>query len=510
MGKDVLVWFKRDLRLQDNPVLSDAVALGGRILPLFVVEPTGWAQPDATARQWRFAAECLGGLRADLARLGAPLIVRTGPAPEVLAGLLAATGIPVVLSQEETGNDWSYARDRAVAAQLAALGVEWREFPQPGVVRRLKGRDGWAARRDRVIRAEQVPPPVGLRGFDLDPGPIPDARDLGLPFDPCPGRQKGGRAAAEGLLASFLETRGQTYRSAMSSPSDGATACSRLSPHLAWGTISPREAAQAATIRKQKAKGTRDGWAGAMQSFEARLAWRDHFIQKLEDEPALEYRCLHSAYQGLRGDDAARRAAWERGETGIPFVDACMRSLNATGWINFRMRAMLVSFASYHLWLDWRATGPHLARQFTDYEPGIHWSQMQMQSGTTGMNTVRIYNPVKQGLDRDPTGAFIRHWCPELRDLPEAHLQTPWTWEGAGRLLGKRYPAPLVDLTQAGRAAREKVWAVRGGDAFRAEAARIVQKHASRKDGGAGRHFVNDRAPRRRKPVPDAQLRLDL
>lgn len=509
METDVLVWFKRDLRVQDNPVLAEAAARGGRVLPLFIVEPDGWAQPDASARQWRFVAESLVALRADLAALGAPLIVRVGPAVDVLAGIVAATGIRTVISHEETGNGWSYARDRAVAARLRALGVVWHEVPQTGVVRRLKGRDGWAARRERVIRAAQLPAPPGLRGFDLDPGAIPDARDLGLPFDPCPGRQKGGRPEAEAMLASFLDSRGQTYRRAMSSPLEGALACSRLSPHLAWGTLSPREAAQAATIRKRQAQGTREGWSGAMTSFEARLAWRDHFMQKLEDEPALEHRCLHSAYEGLRADDATRRAAWEAGETGFPFVDACMRSLNATGWLNFRMRAMLVSFASYHLWLDWRATGPHLARMFTDYEPGIHWSQMQMQSGTTGMNTVRMYNPVKQGLDQDPTGAFTRQWCPELRDLPDAHLHTPWTWDGAGRFLGRRYPVPVIDLVQAGRVARERVWAVRSGADFRAEASRIVEKHASRKDGGAGRHFVNDRARRGRK-ASDAQLQLDL
>jgi len=513
MGTDVLVWFKRDLRVQDNLVLAEAASRGGRVLPLFIVEPDGWAQPDASARQWRFVAESLAGLRADLGRLGAPLIVRRGPAIETLATLCAETGIRDIVSLEETGNGWSYARDRAVAAWARASGIAWHEVPQPGVVRRLVSRDGWAARRDRAMRAAPVATPQALSGFSLEPGPIPDARDLDLSFDPCPGRQKGGRPEAEALIASFLQTRGETYRRAMSTPLEGADACSRLSPHLAWGTLSFREAAQAAAGRKREAKGARDGWAGAMQSFEARLAWRDHFVQKLEDEPALEHRCLHSAYEDLRPrtPDAARLQAWERGETGLPFVDACMRSLNATGWLTFRMRAMLVSVASYHLWLDWRATGPHLARMFTDYEPGIHWPQMQMQSGTTGMNTLRIYNPVKQGLDQDPTGAFTRAWCPELREVPDGYLQTPWTWEGAPRLLGKRYPAPIVDVASAARAARAAVWGVRQGEAFRAEAERIVGKHASRKDGGAGRHFVNDRAPRRGKPAaPSAQLRLDL
>jgi deoxyribodipyrimidine photo-lyase len=222
-------------------------------------------------------------------------------------------------------------------------------------------------------------------------------------------------------------------------------------------------------------------------------------MQKLEDEPGIEHRCLHPAYDGLRPalPDAARLAAWARGETGLPFVDACMRSLIATGWLNFRMRAMLMAVASYHLWLDWRATGPILARVFTDYEPGIHWSQTQMQSGTTGMNTIRIYNPVKQGFDQDPTGAFTRRWVPELAEVPDAHLQQPWKWEGAERLLGRAYPRPIVDPVAAARAAKEAVHARRRAHRNDAETARIVEKHASRK-----------RPPR--KPRNDAQLRFDL
>jgi deoxyribodipyrimidine photo-lyase len=506
-----ILWFKRDLRIHDNPALAEAAGRGGRLLPLFIVEPEGWAQPDASARQYRFMVECLGSLREDLARLGAPLIVRVGPALEVLAELCAATGIREIVSHEETGNLWSYARDRAVAEWARGAGVRWTEVPQMGVVRRLSSRNGWAARREKVMRGAVVPAPRGLRGFGLEPGAIPEAREMGLAFDACPGRQKGGRGAAERCLASFLTERGRDYRRAMSSPLAGETACSRLSPHLAWGTISGREAARAAAARKVAVKGTREGWLGAMRSFEARLAWRDHFMQKLEDAPRIETECLHRAYEGLRPQepDAARLSAWERGETGIPFADACMRYLIHGGWLNFRMRAMLVAVASYHLWLDWRATGPHLARMFTDYEPGIHWPQVQMQSGTTGMNTVRIYNPVKQGMDQDPKGVFTRAWLPELAEVPDAYLQRPWDWEGAGRLLGRRYPAPVVDVAQAAKAAREKVWAVRRGEAFRSEAAAIVEKHASRKDGGAGRHFVNDRAGKARKR-DGRQMSLDL
>jgi deoxyribodipyrimidine photo-lyase len=243
-----------------------------------------------------------------------------------------------------------------------------------------------------------------------------------------------------------------------------------------------------------------------LASFQSRLAWRDHFIQKLEDQPSIEGRDLHPlAVPHPRDSDPARLRAWTEGETGLPFLDACLRYLRATGWLNFRMRAMVQSVAAYHLWLDWRVTGRHLARMFTDYEPGIHWPQVQMQSGTTGINTPRIYNPVKQGQDQDPTGAFTRAWVPELAAVPDAFLHEPWRWSGAQGILGRRYPEPVVDVAQAARAAREAVWGARRAPGFAATAKDIVQRHASRADP----RFVNDRAPRARR-APSAQLSLDL
>ncbi len=499
-----VVWFKRDLRVADHRALAQAAACGP-VLPLYVAEPELWSEPDMSERQWAFIADCLAELRDDLARIGQPLIIRFGDMLEVLSHLHAETPITALWSHEETGTRWTFDRDRRVAAWCRAQGLPWHEVQNFGVARGPSDRNGWAKRWDQLMGEGLTLPPT-LAPLDIAPGQIPDATVLGLSPDPCPDRQRGGRRAAQERLESFLTTRGQPYRKAMSSPLAGAEACSRISPHLAYGTLSMREAAQATWTRQreEKLKGSRTGWRGSLSSFSGRLHWHCHFIQKLEDEPRLEFQNLHPAYDGMRpsSPDRERLAAWENGETGLPFLDACMRSLRATGWLNFRMRAMVTAVASYHLWLPWRDSGLALARLFTDYEPGIHWPQVQMQSGTTGINTIRIYNPVKQGLDQDPTGAFTRRWVPELADVPDKVLQEPWTWDGAGRVLGRAYPHPIIDPVSAAREARDKVWAVRKGSAFRQTASAIQAKHGSRKSG------IPNRGQRRASAA--AQLSLPL
>ena len=173
--------------------------------------------------------------------------------------------------------------------------------------------------------------------------------------------------------------------------------------------------------------------------------------------------------------------------TGFPFIDACMRYLKNTGWINFRMRAMLVSFASYQLWLDWRITSKYLARLFTDYEPGIHYSQVQMQSGTTGINTIRIYNPIKQSLDHDPNGNFIKEWVPELREVPDKHIHQPWMMSPIEMKFvdykrGISYPEPLVDNVLSTQLAKDRIWSIKKTNKAKELSKIIVQKHASNKN----------------------------
>lgn len=483
-----VVWFKKDLRVHDHAPLKRA-SLRGPVLPLYVFEPDLWCEPDMSGRQFDFLCECVSDLQGELANLGQPLVIRTGRVIEVLESLSKSLEIGGLWSHEETGNAWTFERDKQVAAWCKAHGLPWNEIPQTGVIRRLGSRDKWASTWDRFMSLAPIEAPQ-LGSLDqVPPGDIP-ARSEMLPApDHCPDRQRGGRTRALDTLQSFLFERGKHYRAAMATPVKAFDSCSRLSPHLAFGTLSMREVAQAVWDRQKELHDSQfpgqKTWQGAMRSFSGRLHWHCHFMQKLEDEPELEFRNLHRAYDGLRPEapDQERLGAWQNGETGLPFVDACMRALRATGWMNFRMRAMLTAVASYHLWLDWRAPGLHLARLFTDYEPGIHWPQIQMQSGTTGINTIRIYNPVKQGLDQDPSGCFVRQWVPELKDIDPEFIHEPWKADNASTVLGRTYPFPVVDHLSAAREARNRVWAVRGGHAFRNEASSIQTKHGSRRSG---------------------------
>jgi deoxyribodipyrimidine photo-lyase len=476
-----LVWFKRDLRAVDHPALAQA-ARQGPVLPLYIVEPELWRAADGSARQYGFHAACAATLGATLASLGQPLVVRVGNALDVLRDLHARHSIGAIWAHQETTQGLAFARDRAVRAWARGVGLPFHEPRQNGVVRALQDRDGWARQWQRTMNAPLAEPPRVLTPLGLDPGALPTADELGLAPDPCPGRQKGGRATALALLDGFLAGRGRDYRRAMASPLDGEWACSRLSAHLAAGSVSLREVHQAASAARQALANEPEAapLRASLASFMSRLAWRDHFTQKLESEPALETSELHPSLRALdrHGPDHPHFAAWAEGRTGWPFLDACMRSLAATGWLNFRMRAMLVSVATGHLWLDWRAVGQHLARLFTDYEAGIHWPQVQMQSGVTGVNTVRLYNPVKQGFDQDCSGAFIRRYVPELAHLPAPAIHTPWLGD-----VRAEYPAPIVDHEAAARVAREKLWGARHGPAYRAAAAAIQAKHGSRKSG---------------------------
>ena len=304
-----------------------------------------------------------------------------------------------------------------------------------------------------------------------------------------PLRQKGGTFQAKQTLESFLTSRGQFYNKQMSSPLSAQIACSRMSAHLSFGTISMKQVAFATKSLQEifKEEKPATGWKTSMSAFSARLRWHCHFMQKLEDQPSLQWENMNRGFDGMREDfNQSYFDAWQLAETGYPMIDACMRALKQWGWINFRMRAMLASFSSYHLWLPWQKPADFLASLFLDYEAGIHYSQFQMQSGTTGINTIRIYSPIKQQEDQDPEGIFIRKWLPELEALPNEYLSQPHLLPSElqkklGFKPGEHYPLPVVDHKQAYQHARKTCFSWKAKQEVKEKSQSVYKKHGSRK-----------------------------
>ena len=471
-----IVWLKRDLRTRDHEPLAAAEAAGKPYLILYIFDPDVITHPDTSERHLRFQYRSLVTMNDSIPAKNPAIQIFYGNTTAVFTWLFEKYSVENLYSYRESGVQKTFDIDRKIARLCQAKSVVWTEFQRDGILRGIKNRENWD--KNWFTRMES---PVVINTFTPEkilscnhPFPLPEsfsnAWSLVNEHEQPPGEKNGWQ-----YLRSFMEERGKNYSRHISKPLQSRLSCTRLSPYLAWGNLSIRQVYQTLTRTEQP-----PGQKRAVMNAVTRLKWHCHFIQKFETRCDYESRCINPAFEHVwnRPDDSFL-TAWKTGNTGYPLVDANMRCVIQTGWINFRMRAMLVSFLCHHLFLDWRSGVYHLARQFLDYEPGIHFTQFQMQAGCTGVNTIRVYNPVKNSLEHDPEAEFIKKWCPEIAHLPLEYIHQPWLMSDMEQemyrcRLGNDYPKPVVSL-HAFRDKRELLWSLRKTDVAREEGKKIVK-----------------------------------
>ena len=471
-----IVWFKRDLRTIDNKSLEFVSKTGSPTLFIYIFEPSIIDSSDCDQRHIRFIQESLIDIKNKLKRYSLDIICINCEALEFFQEVLKTYKIKNVLSYQEIGNNLTYQRDKKIAKFFKSKKINWIQNKTNGVIRGLKSRKNWKKKWMDEMKSKIVA--TNLNSINKQKIKIPSTIKLynsKHKFDK--NFQPGGETYAWMYIKSFLKSRHIGYTKNISRPNESRVSCSRLSPYITYGNLSSRQVYQFFN----KTSKNRD-----IRNFLSRLQWRCHFMQKFDDEPAMEFKNINRAYDSLRNNHNVNLLSnWKDGSTGIPLVDACMRCLDQTGYLNFRMRAMIVSFAAFNLWQDWKYFSHHLAKKFLDYEPGIHYSQIQMQSAVTGINTVRIYNPVKNSIDLDPKGDFIKKWVSELESIPLEYIHEPWKMTKIEQQmynfhLGKDYPFPIIDLETSRSKASEEIWKIRKSYNSKINAKKILEKHVNK------------------------------
>jgi len=480
-----ILWLKKDLRLRDHLPLKEAISANKPLLLLYVFEPSLQNYPDWNIRHWQFIYQSLLEMNQKLATYQTKVQLVYGEALAIFELLQNDYQIESVFSHQETGILLTYQRDLALQKFFKSKKITWKEYQCNGVLRGQKNRDIWDKAWLRFMKQAQQHPdlskliPINLEFKNAYHLP----KKLKVSLEKYPSTfQPAGEHFAWQYYQSFVNQRVANYNKHISEPEKGRISCSRLSPYITWGNLSTRQVYQFyehALLRSP--------YRFQLKSFRSRLQWRCHFIQKFEMEERIEFEHINKGYNALEQPiNPAYLEAWKTGQTGFPIVDACMRCVEATGYLNFRMRAMLVSFLTHLLWQPWQSGVYHLAQLFLDYEPGIHFSQFQMQASVTGINTIRIYNPIKQSQEKDAEGVFIRKWVPELALLPTKQLHQPETMTAIEQKLyhceiGTDYPSPIIDFKKNYKEASARLHELKKSSQVRAENYRILSKHVRQK-----------------------------
>ena len=475
-----LIWLKRDLRLQDNEAIFNAVNSGLKILFLYVFETSLIQDKHYSQRHWDFIKESIHDINTSLKQLNSQVLTVRGEVIPVLNILQSKFKIKYVFSHQETGLKVTYNRDKDFRRYCKNNAIDWVENVNNGVFRGRQNRVDWVKDWNTYMNTAQFSYNLGDKLVSIDI--IQNLYNV-LDFEPLVSEnlgsfQKGGTYTARLYLKSFKDKRYVNYARFISKPNEARTSCSRLSPYLAWGNLSVREVYQEFKSFRTEAKNKR-----SIDGFLSRLRWQAHFIQKFEMECIMEEASINKGFHKLKKDiSESYKNAWESGRTGIPIIDACIRCLTSTGYLNFRMRAMVVSFFVHNLWQPWQTASAFLSRSFLDFEPGIHFPQLQMQAGEVGVNTIRIYNPVKNGLEHDPDAIFIDKWVPELKHLPIPFKHEPFKMTALEQTfydfkMGEDYPTPIINVDKSRKMAANTIWAMKKDKDVISESHRILNKH---------------------------------
>ena len=468
-----IVWLKRDLRLTDHLPLYHAIQKQENFLILYIYEPSLMRDVHYDERHWRFIEQSLTDIQEELQVYDKKLTVTHGEVAEVFELLLDKYCIKNIFSHEETGLKITYSRDNQLNLLFKKNYIIWNEYPSNAVIRGLTNRKNWEKHwndvmRDDIERINLLK--AKIINHDFCPKNLPTF-PIKKPY------QKGGFKSAHIELKSFFISRGGEYYKNISKPEKSRYTCSRLSPYISYGNISIREIYKALLNSWDK-----PGWRRSMKAFSSRLHWHCHFIQKFESEITIENEPVNIGYKNfpylIIDKSHSNFQLWAHGKTGYPIVDASMRALQSTGYLNFRMRAMLVSFACHYYLIHWKLVAEYLATLFLDFEPGIHYPQIQMQAGVTGINTIRIYNPMKQALEHDVDALFIKKWVEELRGYDPGYiLNLPSKNYDLFSQPESHYPQPLYDFQERVKKTKDLLWQWKKSNKVKKNNLKILSKH---------------------------------